>query len=161
MLQWRRWLANDFGGYLVPSLRGAPRPLLSLTSLPFPPSHRNSSSSAGNRGGAYGLVCGRGESFGQRGIRVGRAHCMEQEREMESRASGRVPFLLCSSDVISPLRPDCTLRRHCQTSLAQPACAAATLPGPRRRYRSAAHRTSHLRFLDRFSRFLDGLIQPV
>jgi hypothetical protein len=53
MLQWRLWLADNglpqgFGSYLMPSSRGAPRPLLFLHSLSFPPSHNGSSSLARN-----------------------------------------------------------------------------------------------------------------
>jgi hypothetical protein len=49
---WRQWLADSglpqgFGSYLMPSSHGAPRPLLSLPSLPFPPSHHDNSSSVG------------------------------------------------------------------------------------------------------------------
>ena len=50
MLQWRRWLADSglpqgFGSYLA--RRASPSPLLSLPSLPFPPSCHGSLSSAG------------------------------------------------------------------------------------------------------------------
>jgi hypothetical protein len=53
MSQWRRWLANSglpqgFNSHLVPSSHGAPRRLLSLPSLSFPPSRRGSSSSTEN-----------------------------------------------------------------------------------------------------------------
>jgi hypothetical protein len=53
MSQWRRRLANSglpqgFSSYHAPSSHGAPRRLLSLPSLPFPPSRCGSSSSTEN-----------------------------------------------------------------------------------------------------------------